>query len=70
VKKMSSVTAEMIMSCGQKIWPRMINFRSRTLSNNNGLPWMRTNGPTNISVSSNTLTHVLAVVNRPFGLRG
>ena len=31
---------------------------------------MRTNGPTNISVSSNTLTHVLAVVNRPFGLRG
>ena len=65
VTKISRATAKMIMSCGQKIWPRMTNLRSTMLISSSGLPLMRTNGPANMTASSSQLSHVRARKNRP-----
>ena len=70
VMNTSSATANMIMSCGQKIWPRMTNLRSTMLIRSSGLPLMRMNGPANMTASSSQLSHVRARKNRPFTFRG
>ena len=48
----------------------MTNFRSITFIRNNGSPRMVTNGPPNITASSNQLTQVRARKNRPVTFRG
>ena len=71
VTKISKATANMIMSCGQKIWPRMTNLRSTILISSSGLPWMRTNGPGEHDRQQQPAQHTCARgKNRPCTLRG
>lgn len=58
VRKISMATANITMSCGQKIWPSIEKRRSTMLIIRSGLPWMRMNGPMNMTASRSQLIQV------------
>ena len=70
VRKTSIATAKRTVSSGQKMKPRMENFRSTMFSIRSGLPRMRTKGPATITASSSQENHVRWRWRRPEGFLG